>query len=284
MDSRASEPDLDACLDRIEDALDGEDIAAARKALRKAERAFPGNLDLLEWEAAILVAEDRLAEALDRLDRVLDRDPTRVFARRERAGVLIDLGRFSEAAEILRGLIGEVSRELEADDDRSEEEEEEEEEQEDEAGLYYDLGLCLDRLGRSGDADREFRAAERRAPETFPRPPRLEAEEFDAIVTEALDAIPPRFRPYLDQVAIVVEDYPSTPLDDPFLLGLYDGVPRTERSFEGADPLERIFVYKRNHELQFPTREELRDEVQKTVVHEIAHHFGLLEHEMGDYA
>jgi predicted Zn-dependent protease with MMP-like domain len=103
-------------------------------------------------------------------------------------------------------------------------------------------------------------------------------------VDEALDAIPSRLLDLLDNVAIMVEDEP--PPDEPDLLGLYDGTPLTERdSWWGAGSLpDRILIFQGPLERMCSDLEELRDEIAVTVVHEIAHYFGIDDdrlHELG---
>lgn len=153
-----------------------------------------------------------------------------------------------------------------------------------EAQMHFEEACELDLEGRAAEADREFRRAAAIAPEEFPVPPRLSRKEFDRIVAESLDSIPERFDPYLSQVSVAVRDYPHEIDADPDLLGLYVGVPRTERTHELEDHLDQIFIFKRNLEIDFPDPDELREEIRKTVVHEIAHHFGMSEDEMGEYA
>ncbi len=103
---------------------------------------------------------------------------------------------------------------------------------------------------------------------------RLGPADFDQLVQEALDALPPELRRRMSNVAVVVEDEP--PAGQP-LLGLYQGVPLTRRSggYVGAlpdkitifrGPLERIAAF---------DSERLRREVERVVLHEVAHHFGI---------
>ena len=66
-------------------------------------------------------------------------------------------------------------------------------------------------------------------------------------------------------------------------LGLYVGLPRTARGDADRDHLDRIVVYQRPHELQCPDADAIAEEVARTVVHEVAHHFGLEHGEMGEY-
>lgn len=99
-------------------------------------------------------------------------------------------------------------------------------------------------------------------------------EEFEELVAEALDRIPPELTRLMDNVAVFVEDEP--PADDPELLGLYEGTPLTERGewYAGVLP-DRITIY-RGPTLRFcATREDVVAETEVTVVHEIAHHFGI---------
>ena len=104
-----------------------------------------------------------------------------------------------------------------------------------------------------------------------------ETEEFEKLVERALDDLPQEFLDLLDNVAVLVEDWPdySTPLaEGATLYGLYEGVPLTERGtlYSGALP-DRITIFRGPLERDFPP-EALRDQVRVTVVHEIAHHFG----------
>ena len=110
-----------------------------------------------------------------------------------------------------------------------------------------------------------------------------ETLDFYALVERALEELPPELAELLDNVAIVVDDWPeySTPQvsDDPedTLYGLYEGVPLTQRGagYYGTLP-DRITIFRGPLERDFP-REELEEQTRITVVHEIAHHFGFDE-------
>ena len=101
--------------------------------------------------------------------------------------------------------------------------------------------------------------------------------EFDEQVRAALDSLPPHIAAALENVAVVVEDEHP---EDPDLFGLYHGVPLTERgseSYAGVLP-DKISIYRIPLEEEFgddPT--VLEEEIRITVVHEIAHHFGIDE-------
>ena len=102
----------------------------------------------------------------------------------------------------------------------------------------------------------------------------MSAPEFEAAVGDALDAVPEELMALLDNVVFLVEDEP--PKDDPDLLGLYDGTPLTERgdAWAGALP-DRITIFRGPLQRMSRDRDELLDEIAVTVVHEIAHHFGI---------
>ena len=97
---------------------------------------------------------------------------------------------------------------------------------------------------------------------------------FEDHVRAALDELPPHLAAALRNVAVVIED--ENP-DDPDLLGLYHGVPLTERGDMAGLPPDTISIYRLPLEESFPDPEELRDEIRITVLHELAHYFGLEE-------
>lgn len=110
----------------------------------------------------------------------------------------------------------------------------------------------------------------------------MPADRFDELVGEALDLVPAELAAAMDNVVVLVE--PRHP-DEPDLLGLYEGVALTERTADYAGELpDRITVF-RDAVLDFcDDEEQVVDEVAITVVHEIAHHFGISEeklHELG---
>jgi len=102
----------------------------------------------------------------------------------------------------------------------------------------------------------------------------MDGAEFEEAVGDALDAVPPELMRLLDNVVFFVEDEPSP--DDPDLLGVYDGTPLTERgdAWAGALP-DRITIFRGPLTRMCEDRDELLDEIAVTVVHEIAHHFGI---------
>jgi len=97
---------------------------------------------------------------------------------------------------------------------------------------------------------------------------------FEDQVRAALDELPPHLAAALENVAVVVEE--ENP-DDPDLLGLYHGVPLTERGDVTGMPPDTISIYRLPLEESFPDPADLREEIRITVLHELAHYFGLDE-------
>jgi predicted Zn-dependent protease with MMP-like domain len=98
--------------------------------------------------------------------------------------------------------------------------------------------------------------------------------EFEWVVDDVLESLPDWVIAQLDNLHVVVEERPDPDRGD--ILGLYEGVSLAERSADywGALP-DRITVYRQPHMEMGLTDEELRDEIRRTVLHEIAHHLGI---------
>lgn len=108
----------------------------------------------------------------------------------------------------------------------------------------------------------------------------MSREEFEELVSVALDGVPPELTALMDNVAVFVEDQSES---EPTLLGLYEGTPLTERDgwYSGVLP-DRIEIYMLPILAICQSREEVIDEVRITVVHEIAHHFGIDDDRLHD--
>jgi len=112
-------------------------------------------------------------------------------------------------------------------------------------------------------------------------PIEMDAQRFDALVDRALDEIPDELAALVQNVVVLVEDEP--PADDPGLLGLYVGVALTERDSSVISPLpDQIFVFRGPLLDMCTSEEELVEEVRITVVHEVAHHFGIDDDRLHD--
>ena len=111
---------------------------------------------------------------------------------------------------------------------------------------------------------------------------RMDPQRFDELVSDALDLIPPRLAAVMDNVVVLVADRHPEEAD---LLGLYEGVALTDRDSHYAGSLPDTITIYREALLDICDREDqVVDEVRITVVHEIAHHFGIDDdrlHELG---
>jgi predicted Zn-dependent protease with MMP-like domain len=118
-----------------------------------------------------------------------------------------------------------------------------------------------------------------------PESNRMTRKQFEKLVAEAVNGLPEAFLARLDNVDIVVEEFPSQEiiefeeLESPYdLLGYYEGVPLTERDAINTPWLpDRITIFQAPLEALCSSRAELYDEIQTTIVHEVAHFFGLDE-------
>ena len=114
--------------------------------------------------------------------------------------------------------------------------------------------------------------------------------EFERLVADALASIPRRFRDAMENLAIVVEDEPSRELLDQMdiappdtLLGLYQGVPLTERAWGYGNTLpDRILLFQGPLERDADDADDLVIAIGETQIHEIGHYFGLSEEEIED--
>lgn len=114
-------------------------------------------------------------------------------------------------------------------------------------------------------------------------------EVFKELVAESMGLIPAEFREYLDNVEIVIEEEPHAevkrelrlpPSHD--LLGLYNGIPLTDRSHDPAAFPDRITLFRKALLAHCDDLEQLRYQVVTTVLHEVAHHFGIREERLAE--
>lgn len=113
-------------------------------------------------------------------------------------------------------------------------------------------------------------------------PVEMSRSRFEELVSDALDAVPPEFARAMDNVVVLVEEEND---ESPDILGLYHGVALTQRSSDYGGVLpDRISIYRGPILRLCDTEEQVVEEVLITVVHEIAHHFGIDDerlHELG---
>jgi len=113
--------------------------------------------------------------------------------------------------------------------------------------------------------------------------PSMDRDRFEELVAGVVDALPGEFKELIDNVDIIVEDWPSSRqlkrvrLRSPYnLLGLYEGTPRTARGENyNLVPPDKITIFQRPLEASCRSLKELKLEIARTVKHEIAHYFGI---------
>ena len=115
-------------------------------------------------------------------------------------------------------------------------------------------------------------------------------EDFSKEVGEALDSLPQEFRRRIQNVAVLVEDLPPKPIPAQpgqprrILLGLFHGVPLTRKSvFHGpiGSP-DYVVLYQKNIEAICSTEAEVREQIRRTVIHEMGHYFGMTEEQLNE--
>lgn len=125
-------------------------------------------------------------------------------------------------------------------------------------------------------------------------PPKFSAEEFEQLVVQALDDLPDFFKEKLQNVEVVVADWPTQAelravglKPGQLLFGLYQGIPLTRRTSQyGLVLPDKITIYRMSIERVCHTPDQVIQQVQRTVKHELAHHFGISDdrlRELGAY-
>lgn len=116
----------------------------------------------------------------------------------------------------------------------------------------------------------------------------MHRKQFERHVADALASVPRPFRDAMRNIAIVVEDEPSRELLDEMeieppdtLLGLYQGIPLTERRWDYGNALpDRVLIFQGPHERDSEDDDDLVACIAETLIHEIGHYFGLSEEEI----
>jgi predicted Zn-dependent protease with MMP-like domain len=112
----------------------------------------------------------------------------------------------------------------------------------------------------------------------------MTSEEFEKIAAQAVKSLPPKLRGALVNMVLAVKRLPTKAQDREFgrgLMGLYEGVPLPDRGtgYSGAMP-DKITLFKDNIEAECSSRAELKEEIRRTVIHELAHYFGMDDEEL----
>lgn len=247
---------------RALDALDEEDFDEAEACGRRALMVDPSSIDARIGLARALTNKEQHLAALDLLEEAVRLAPDDSEVRIEIGITQFENCRFEPARKNLERAIELGASCPEAD---------------------YWMALSLERRGDFLGADEFFERAHGIDPTGYPAPKRTTRHEFVAAVEEARSRLPKEFDRHLENVAIRIEDLPeeeilsdSEPPLDPCILGLFVGVPLTEKS--ALDPTPRmpdsVFLFKRNIERSSEDWDDLVDEIQTTLFHEIGHYMG----------
>lgn len=262
-------PTRDEVVAKLRAALDAGALEDAAGHARKATRKWPQDGEA--WVLAGMVAAELEVpeEAVMAFDRALALDADDVDALVGRAGAWLD------RADTEKALVdGRAAVELAPDD----------------AEAHFVLATALELAGRTKEADREYRRAERLDPDRFPLPYRVPRGDFDRMVRRAIAKLPPHVHAAIENLSIGVKDHPGPdeqlPGERPLslqLLGVFQGSSIREQTTE--DPWTTatpgvILVFQKNLERMCATREELDEQVTITVFHEVAHYLGMDEDEV----
>ena len=117
----------------------------------------------------------------------------------------------------------------------------------------------------------------------------MKREEFVKVAEESLESLPEEFRSRIQNVAILVEDFPpNQPRPRPgqrrrLLLGIFHGVPATQKSvFDLSVGPAHIVLYQKNIEAVCSSEAEVRQQIRQTLIHELGHYFGMTEEQLRD--
>lgn len=120
----------------------------------------------------------------------------------------------------------------------------------------------------------------------------MSMSEFKRLVQTVMDTMPDEIRPYLDNVVVEVADWPDDDLlrsaglteeeieDGETLLGLFEPFEMPSDGVDFIDHPHKLWIFRGPHEEEFPDPKRLRTEIKKTVVHELAHHFGWTDRDL----
>ncbi len=199
----------------------------------------------------------RSGEALERAALVLAREPQDREAAYERALALFELCRCKEAKSAFAALLTDPERGAHA---------------------HHHLGLLLEREGRHKEAQVHLARARTLAPDEFHLPQLLSVAEFRLEVARAVAALPADMRRDLAGIPVTAEDVPAEadlllgePPLSPTILGLFRGPPLSEPCDGSESPCRSVALYRKNLARAVTSREELLEQIQVTLLHEVGH-------------
>lgn len=258
---------LDDPIERGWDLLDRGEPAEAYEVSQDLLAEDPDDADALLLAGTALMEADRLREAEPALRRAVEAAPGGAQAVLTLGQLLYWTCRFEEALEAAESVL---SREEAC------------------ADAHYLKGLALDLLGRRADADSSFAVAAGLDAERFRMAPTLGEDRLRGAVRDALAELPAEFQGRIGDLPIVLRDVPTqeilSTLEDPSpdLLGLFVGIPLTERSHLDVADVPSIALFTRNLERACSDGAELVEEIRITLLHEVGHFLGLDEQQLAD--
>jgi predicted Zn-dependent protease with MMP-like domain len=179
--------------------------------------------------------------------------------------ILFELGRFAEARRSL-----DIAAALDPESGHA----------------IYHRALVLERLGAEEEAADAFARANALDPCHYPLPAEIDELAFRQAAADALDNLPRSIHAYVENVPILVEDYPASDMlaaenISPQILGLYIGIPSTEAEVTNQpQDITRVILFKKNLEKVCRGRDDLIEQIQITLRHEVGHHLGLSEEDL----
>jgi len=224
-------------------------------------------LEALAAEADTALEDGEYEIALGLFEDLLRQDPEHWGALLGRAECLHLLWRTDEALKAVRAL---APPDAEEDDPERIELE----------------GMVLETLGRFEEADRLFAEAHRLAPEDFPLPTRLSAEDFKVMLDKVLASLPRVIREAVLEVPVLAEPKPARevaehePAINPEVLGLFVGTPVGQKLRGGSGYGDVVLLFQKNLERAGRSRQEVSKEMKITLLHEYGHYLGFDEEEL----
>jgi predicted Zn-dependent protease with MMP-like domain len=240
-----------------------DDLLTGRAELPRPDRSLQSEVYYLKSKALFYL--DDLEGAVFLVRRAIKAAGGQPIYSAFEGQVLFELGRYAETQRVLEHAVA-----LDPDSAHS----------------VYHYGLVLERIGDLEEAARCFARANALDPHHYPLPAEVSEEFFRDVMDEALANLPRSVRETMGNVPVLVEDFPTVELvqrEDvsPQILGIFIGVPRTQASVTDQMPdLDRIILYKKNLEKICQDREDLIDQIQITVRHEVGHYLGLDEDDL----
>ena len=224
-------------------------------------------LEALAAEADTALEDGEYEIALGLFEDLLRQDPEHWGALLGRAECLHLLWRTDEALKAVRAL---APPDAEEDDPERIELE----------------GMVLETLGRFEEADRLFAEAHRLAPEDFPLPTRLSADDFKVMLDKVLASLPRVIREAVLEVPVLAEPKPARevaehePAINPEVLGLFVGTPVGQKLRGGSGYGDVVLLFQKNLERAGRSRQEVSKEMKITLLHEYGHYLGFDEEEL----